>query len=162
MNLDETPLIKMMVGREITDVYPKLDAEMGEVIFEAKNIVRMDRKVKDISLSVRRGEILGIGYLVGAGRRELVEGIFGMQPLSGGEIYGKGKKIRISSPQDIIKEGVTRITEDRRVTGLNLSGSVNDNIAMVAIKKLLAHGLDTIIFFSLACQGERRGERVGL
>ena len=183
-DLDESQLIKMMVGREITDVFPKLDAEIGDVIFEAKNIVRADNKVKGVSLSVRRGEILGIGGLVGAGRSELVEGIFGMHELasgeifvkgvslsvrrgeilgigglvgagrselvegifgmhelSQGEIFVKGKKIKVHSPKDIIKEGVALITEDRKVTGLNLSGSVNDNIAMVAIKKLLSHGL---------------------
>lgn len=140
-NLSEAQLIKMMVGREITDVYPKLEADIGEVIFEAKDIVRADNSVKGVSLAVRRGEILGIGGLVGAGRSELVEGIFGIHPLSSGEIFVKGKKVKVSSPQDIIKEGVALITEDRKVTGLNLSGTVNDNIAMVAIKKLLTNGL---------------------
>ena len=139
--LDEGQLIKMMVGREITDVYPKLEADIGEVVVEAKNIVRADNKVKGVSLSVRRGEILGIGGLVGAGRSELVEGIFGMHALSQGEIFVHGKRVKISSPEDIIKQGVALITEDRKVTGLNLSGTVNDNIAMVAIKKLLTHGL---------------------
>lgn len=140
-DLDEAQLIKMMVGREITDVFPKLEAEIGEVVFEANNIVRTDKKVKGVSLSVRRGEILGIGGLVGAGRSELVEGIFGMHPLSEGEIRVKGKKIHVHSPKDIIKEGVALITEDRKRTGLNLSGSVNDNIAMVAIRKLVSNGL---------------------
>lgn len=140
-NLNEAQLIKMMVGREITDVYPKLEAEIGEVLFEASHIVRSDNKVKDVSLSVRRGEILGICGLVGAGRSELVEGIFGIHPLSGGEIRVKGKPIKVSSPQDIIREGVALITEDRKITGLNLSGTVNDNISMVAIKKLLTNGL---------------------
>ena len=139
--VDEAQLIKMMVGREITDVFPKLEAEIGDVVFEAKNIVRADNKVKGVSLSVRRGEILGIGGLVGAGRSELVEGIFGMHELASGEIFVKGKQVKVHSPKDIIKEGVALITEDRKVTGLNLSGSVNDNIAMVAIKKLLSHGL---------------------
>ena len=134
-DLDEAQLIKMMVGREITDVFPKLEAKIGDVIFEAKNIVRADNKVKGVSLSVRRGEILGIGGLVGAGRSELVEGIFGMHELASGEIFVKGKQVKVHSPKDIIKEGVALITEDRKVTGLNLSGSVNDNIAMVAIKK---------------------------
>ena len=93
---------------------------------------------------IASGTVMGdnrIGGLVGAGRSELVEGIFGMHPLSSGEIYVKGKKVNVSSPQDIIKEGVALITEDRKVTGLNLSGTVNDNIAMVAIKKLLTNGL---------------------
>lgn len=140
-DLDETKLIKMMVGREITDVFPKLEAEIGDVLFEAKNIVRADNKVKDVSISVRKGEILGIGGLVGAGRSELVEGIFGMHKLSSGEIYINGKKIDVHSPKDIIRHGVALITEDRKVTGLNLRGTVNDNIAMVAIKKLLNNGL---------------------
>ena len=102
--LDEGQLIKMMVGREITDVYPKLEADIGEVVFEAKNIVRADNKVKGVSLSVRRGEILGIGGLVGA--------IFGMHALSQGEIFVHGKRVKISSPEDIIKQGVALITED--------------------------------------------------
>ena len=126
---------------DTVDVFPKLEAEIGDVVFEAKNIVRADNKVKGVSLSVRRGEILGIGGLVGAGRSELVEGIFGMHELASGEIFVKGKQVKVHSPKDIIKEGVALITEDRKVTGLNLSGSVNDNIAMVAIKKLLSHGL---------------------
>ena len=67
--------------------------------------------------------------------------IFGMHPLSSGEIYVNGKQIKVNSPKDIIEEGVALITEDRKATGLNLSGSVNDNIAMVAIKKLLTNGL---------------------
>lgn len=140
-DLTEAMLIKMMVGREITDVFPKLEAQVGEVVFEAKHIVRADNKVKDVSISVRKGEILGIGGLVGAGRSELVEGIFGMHRLSKGEIYVKGEKVDVHSPKDIIKKGVALITEDRKATGLNLSGSVNDNIAMVAIKKLLVNGL---------------------
>ena len=140
-DLDEPQLIKMMVGREITDVFPKAEAEIGEVVFEANHIVRADNKVKDVSISVRKGEILGIGGLVGAGRSELVEGIFGMHKLSQGEIIVKGKKVHVRSPRDIIKEGVALVTEDRKFTGLNLRGTVNDNIAMVAINKLLENGL---------------------
>ena len=139
--LNEAALIKMMVGREITDVFPKLEAQIGGTIFEARHITREDKKVRDVSLSVRQGEILGIGGLVGAGRSELVEGIFGMHKLSGGEIFVKGRQVHVHSPADIIKEGVALVTEDRKVTGLNLSGTVNDNITMVAIKKALSNGL---------------------
>ncbi len=139
--LDESALIRMMVGREITDVFPKLDAQIGDTVFEAKHVTREDGRVKDVSISVRKGEILGIGGLVGAGRSELVEGIFGMHKLSGGEIFVKGRKVQVHSPSDIIKEGVALVTEDRKVTGLNLSGTVNDNISMVAIQKTLVNGL---------------------
>ena len=139
--LNEAALIKMMVGREITDVFPKVEAKIGKTIFEAKHITREDKKVRDVNISVREGEILGIGGLVGAGRSELVEGIFGMHKLSGGEIYVKGKQVQVHSPADIIKENVALVTEDRKVTGLNLSGTVNDNISMVAIKKALVNGL---------------------
>lgn len=139
-DLDEGQLIKMMVGREITDVFPKLDAEIGDVIFEAKHITR-DKKVADASISVRQGEILGIAGLVGAGRSELMEGIFGVHKIQTGEVFVKGQKIHVHSPSDIIKHGVALITEDRKVTGLNLSASVNDNISMVAIRKLLTNGL---------------------
>ena len=139
--LNEAALIKMMVGREITDVFPKLEAHIGDTVFEARHITREDKKVRDVSLSVRKGEILGIGGLVGAGRSELVEGIFGMHKLSEGEIFVKGRQVHVHSPADIIKEGVALVTEDRKVTGLNLSGTVNDNITMVAIKKALSNGL---------------------
>ena len=139
--LDEAALIRMMVGREITDVFPKLEAKIGETLLEANHITREDGRVKDVSINVRRGEILGIGGLVGAGRSELVEGIFGMHRLSGGEIIVKGKKVTVHAPKDIIKEGVALVTEDRKVTGLNLTGSVNDNISMVAIRKTLVNGL---------------------
>ena len=139
--LDENALIKMMVGREITDVFPKLEAEIGETVLEANHITRADGKVNDVSFQVRAGEILGIGGLVGAGRSELVEGIFGMHALSGGEITVKGKHVKVHTPKDIIREGVALVTEDRKVTGLNLSGTVNDNISMVAIQKTLQNGL---------------------
>ena len=140
-DLDENQLIKMMVGREIVDVFPKMEADIGEVVFEARNISRADRKVKDVSISVRKGEILGIGGLVGAGRSELVESIFGMHRMSGGEIYVKGERVQVHSPQDIIKKGVALVTEDRKITGLNLVASINDNVAVVAIRKLLKGGL---------------------
>ncbi|MGN0363297.1 MAG: ATP-binding cassette domain-containing protein [Bilifractor sp.] len=122
-------------------VFPKAEAKIGDVIFEAKHISREDHSVNDVSINVRSGEILGIGGLVGAGRSELVEGIFGMHKLSEGEIYVKGEKIHVHSPADIIQKGVALITEDRKMTGLNLRGTVNDNISMVAIRKALVHGL---------------------
>ncbi len=137
----EASLIKMMVGREITDVFPKAESQIGEVLLKAEHITRADGKVQDVSISVRKGEILGLGGLVGAGRSELVESIFGMYKLSSGTIEIHGKQIKVHNPSDIIRHGVALVTEDRKVTGLNLTGSVNDNIGMVAIKKTLSNGL---------------------
>ena len=142
-DLDEAQLIKMMVGREITDVFPKLEAEIGDVVFEAKNIVRADNKVKGVSLSVRRGEILGIGGLVGAGRSELVEGIFGMQSWPPARSSSRASRSRSILRRTSSRRAWPLITEDRKVTGLNLSGSVNDNIAMVAIKSCSATAFTT-------------------
>lgn len=139
-NLNENQLIKMMVGREITDVFPKTKAEIGEVVLEAKNI-SYDNRVKNVSFSLRRGEILGIAGLVGAGRSELVEGIFGINRLSGGDVYVHSRKVSIHSPNDAIKKGLALVTEDRKGSGLNLGGSVEDNITIVAIRKLLKGGL---------------------
>lgn len=139
-DLTENELIKMMVGREITDQFPKLEAKIGDVVFEAKHI-KFNKKVKDVSISVRAGEIFGIAGLVGAGRSELVESIFGVRRMDSGEVYVKGKKVVVKQPSDIIKEGVALVTEDRKVTGLNLVGSVGENISMVAIKKMLTNGL---------------------
>lgn len=137
----EASLIKMMVGREITDVFPKAESKIGDVIFEANHISRADGRVSDVSIRVRSGEILGLGGLVGAGRSELVEGIFGMHRLSGGDIIVKGEHVRVHTPADIIRHGVALVTEDRKATGLNLTGTVNDNISMVAIRKTLQNGL---------------------
>ncbi|MCP1103576.1 ABC-type sugar transport system ATPase subunit [Aequitasia blattaphilus] len=139
-NLDENKLIKMMVGREITDVFPKVEAAIGEVVFEAKNISR-GKQVEDVSFSLHKGEILGIAGLVGAGRTELVEALFGMDRISGGEVFIHKRKVEIRSPRDAIKNGLALVTEDRKGSGLNLGGSVEDNITTVAIKKLLKAGL---------------------
>ena len=92
--LDDNSLIKMMVGRELTDIYPKEPALIGDVILEVKDLSR-GKKVKNVSLTLRRGEVLGIAGLVGAGRSELVETIFGLYPKTGGEIFLNGKKADI-------------------------------------------------------------------
>lgn len=139
-NMDNRKLIKMMVGREITDVFPKTEAEIGDVILEAKNITR-GKVVKDVSFTLRKGEILGIAGLVGAGRSELVEGIFGINKILSGEVYIKGRKLKVQKPIDMIKKGVGLVTEDRKGSGLNLTGTVADNITMVALKRISNGGL---------------------
>lgn len=138
--LDNDMLIKMMVGRELTDIYPKDPVEVGDVILEVKNLSR-GKKVRDASFSLRKGEVLGIAGLVGAGRSELVETIFGLYPKTGGQIFLHGKEVHIKSAADAIKNKMALITEDRKQTGLNLIVSVKENIASVSIGKLSNHGI---------------------
>ena len=138
--LDNDMLIKMMVGRELTDIYPKDPVEIGDVILEVKNLSR-GKKVQDASFSLRKGEVLGIAGLVGAGRSELVETIFGLYPKTGGQIFLHGKEVHIKSAADAIKNKMALITEDRKQTGLNLIVSVKENIASVSIGKLSTHGI---------------------
>lgn len=138
--LDNDMLIKMMVGRELTDIYPKDPVEIGDVILEVKNLSR-GKKVQDASFSLRKGEVLGIAGLVGAGRSELVETIFGLYPKTGGQIFLHGKEVHIKSAADAIKNKMALITEDRKQTGLNLIVSVKENIASVSIGKLSNHGI---------------------
>ena len=138
--LDNDMLIKMMVGRELTDIYPKDPVEIGDVILEVKNLSR-GKKVRDASFSLRKGEVLGIAGLVGVGRSELVETIFGLYPKTGGQIFLHGKEVHIKSAADAIKNKMALITEDRKQTGLNLIVSVKENIASVSIGKLSTHGI---------------------
>lgn len=138
--LDNDMLIKMMVGRELTDIYPKDPVEIGDVILEVKNLSR-GKKVRDASFSLRKGEVLGIAGLVGAGRSELVETIFGLYPKTGGQIFLHGKEVHIKNAADAIKNKMALITEDRKQTGLNLIVSVKENIASVSIGKLSNHGI---------------------
>ena len=138
MTMDE--IIRLMVGRELTDIYPKDPVEIGDVILEVKNLSR-GKKVRDASFSLRKGEVLGIAGLVGAGRSELVETIFGLYPKTGGQIFLHGKEVHIKSAADAIKNKMALITEDRKQTGLNLIVSVKENIASVSIGKLSNHGI---------------------
>lgn len=138
--LDDNSLIKMMVGRELTDIYPKEPAPIGDVILEVKDLSR-GKKVKNVSLTLRRGEVLGIAGLVGAGRSELVETIFGLYPKTGGEIFLNGKKTDIKNPKEAIKNKIALITEDRKLTGLNLIASVKENISIVSLSKMSKNGI---------------------
>ncbi len=110
-------MITMMVGRPVSEMFPKIDCEIGEKHLEVKGL-SWGRFFKDVSFDVRRGEILGIAGLVGAGRTEVIEAIFGVRSLDKGEIFIDGKKVNVSSPADAIRRGMAFLTEDRRETGI--------------------------------------------
>ena len=128
-------LISMMVGREIKEIFPKIEVPIGDVAFEARDICYCD-KVCGVSFSVRKGEILGIAGLVGSGRSETASAVFGVIPRKSGEVFVHGKKVNIKSPADAVRKKIAYVTEDRKVTGLNLIGSIMDNITIVSIRKL--------------------------
>ena len=133
--LSKDVLISMMVGRDIQEIYPKQTVPIGEVALEVKNL-SVHGKVKNVSFSVRRGEILGIAGLVGAGRSEMVEAIFGVRKKTSGEVFVNGEKVEITAPQKAVAKKMAFITEDRKVTGLNLIGSVRENMTIISIRDL--------------------------
>ena len=138
--IDSDKLISMMVGRQIDDVYPKTEVPIGEVVLEVKGLTFED-KVRNASFKLHRGEILGIAGLVGAGRSEMVETIFGLHKKTAGEIYVHGEKVEITDPKVAIRKKIGLVTEDRKVSGLNLIGSVRENICSVSIRDLLSYHL---------------------
>lgn len=138
-NLNSQKLIQMMVGRELKDVYPKVVTNIGEVIFEARNISHKS-KVRSAGFQVRRGEILGIAGLVGAGRSELLETIFGARVKTSGTVIKNGKQLRITHPRHAIKNKIALLTEDRKFTGLNLKGTVKENTTLASLRERFSRG----------------------
>lgn len=127
-------LISMMVGRDLNQMFDKQQAEVGEVYLEVKQATRKG-EFEAINFFVRKGEILGISGLMGAGRTELVESLFGMYPLDSGEVFIQGKRVVIKTPKDAIRQGMALVTEDRKLLGLNLKASVRDNITIVNLNQ---------------------------
>lgn len=140
-DLTTDEIIAKMVGRELTNVYPVKENKVGEVIMEVKNLSSIHEKsFQDISFTLRKGEILGFGGLVGAQRTELMEGIFGIRGIASGEIYMHGKKIRLRHPVDAMNAGIGLITEDRRGNGIFGCLSIKDNVGVSVYKKHLTAG----------------------
>ena len=134
-------IIAKMVGRELTNVYPPRKNKPEEVIMEVKNLCSIHEKsFQDVSFSLRKGEILGFGGLVGAQRTELMEGIFGIRGVSSGEIYMHGKQVKIKHPIDAMNAGIGLITEDRRGNGIFGCLSIKDNVGVSVYKKYLKAG----------------------
>ncbi|MFC5411089.1 sugar ABC transporter ATP-binding protein [Larkinella bovis] len=127
--LDNTALIRMMVGREIDSLFPETVAQKGEEILSVRNL-RRNGKFADISFEVHAGEVLGLAGLMGAGRTEIARAIFGLDPFDEGEIYLKGKPLRIKSPQDAIQHGIGYVSEDRKGLGFIPALSVKHNITL--------------------------------
>ncbi len=122
-------IIANMVGREITNQFPRDDANRGDVVLEVKNL-NAGRMVKDVSFKAYAGEVLGFSGLVGAGRTETMRAIFGADRMDSGQIFLDGKEIIIKSPIDAIKNGIVLAPEDRKLEGLCTKLTIRDNIAL--------------------------------
>lgn len=134
-------IIAKMVGRSLTNIYPTRDNIPGAVILEVKNLTSiLPNSFKNVNLTLRKGEILGLGGLVGAQRTELMEAIFGIRHTKEGEIIYKGKPLKVKRPQDAIRSGIGLITEDRRGTGIFGVLSVADNVSIASIEQYLDAG----------------------
>lgn len=134
-------IIAKMVGRELTNVYPPRENEPGEVIMEVKDLCSIHEKsFQHINFTLRKGEILGFGGLVGAQRTELMEGIFGIRGVETGEIYINGQQVKIKHPKDAMKAGIGLITEDRRGNGIFGCLSIKDNVGVSIYNKYLKAG----------------------
>ena len=138
-NMTKDKLVNWMVGRDLSQVFHKEDAEIGEVMLEVKNLSSGDR-FRGVSFQLRAGEILGIAGLMGAGRSEVVETIFGIRVKTTGEVFVHGKKVNIKAPHDAIKHKIALLTEDRKLSGLFLPLSVKENMEIVSIDKYIKGG----------------------
>ena len=135
-------IISRMVGRELTNLYPKRENVPGEVVFSVENFTSINPKsFRNVSFELRKGEILGVGGLVGAQRTELMEGIFGTRSHTTGKITFHGKELKINRPKDAIDQGVAMLTEDRRQSGIMGVLSVADNISIASLKKYVDGGI---------------------
>ncbi len=133
-------IISMMVGRDVTELFPKEEAPIGEPLLEVRNLKR-EGIVKDVSFTLHSGEILGLAGLVGAGRSELARVIYGIDPRDGGEVLVDGKPVKIRSPKDAIALGIGFAPEDRRKQGLVLGMPVRQNISLAVLRTLHKLGL---------------------
>lgn len=136
-NFDE--IVSMMVGRELGDRFPSSDKKIGDVKLQVSNLTR-EGEFEDVSFDVKAGEILGISGLMGAGRSEVVETIFGYRRQDKGSIYLDGQKVSIKHPQDAINKGIAFISEDRKTKGLIVDFSVGDNLNLTNLKTLSNNG----------------------
>ena len=143
-SLTRQSLIAMMIGRELSAVFPKRPVTLGpidDVAIEVKGVRNRGAGLRDISFGVRRGEIFGIAGLVGSGRTQLAETLFGLTPADGGQILRDGKPVSIESPRDAIAAGIAYVPEDRRQHGVVLEMSIAANASLASLDRVSTRGL---------------------
>jgi len=137
----ESELIKEMVGREISDLFPKPQVEIGKELLRVENFSRTGY-FKNVSFAVHAGEIIGLTGLVGAGRTEVVESICGVTKRDSGTLYLEGKEVKIKEPADAMKNGIILLPEDRQKQGLIMSWGLGDNVTLPIMNKYAKSGFN--------------------
>lgn len=139
--VDRPTLIQLMVGRELSAVFPKKEVALGDVVLELREFGCEHSGVRSINLVVRAGEILGLAGLVGAGRTELARTIFGLTPADSGEMLLGGKPVRVETPGQAIRRGIAYLPEDRRRHGVILDMQIGANITLASLDRLSRRGV---------------------
>ena len=128
-------VVQMMIGREIGERFPKRESTIGEEVFRVEGLTH-EKLFRDVNFSVRAGEVLGVSGLMGAGRTEIMQAIFGNLPVVSGKIFIEGKEVSIKNPRQAIAAGIGFITEDRKTEGLLLEKSIAENIELANLGKV--------------------------
>jgi ABC-type sugar transport system ATPase subunit len=134
--IDVNQMIEMMVGRKVTELFPKVKCEICDVKLEVQGL-SSGKEFQDVTFDVREGEILGVAGLVGSGRTALIETLFGMRKKTSGNVFIDGQEVNIKTPADAIANGMAFLTEDRRLNGIFPMLSVKSNIIVANLKNLI-------------------------
>lgn len=140
---NESRIVTDMVGRTITSMYPSRNVEIGEEVLRVENLTVSHPKIKDknlienVSFNLKKREVLGLVGLVGAGRTETLEALFGEYPIQSGKIFIEGKEVKIRNSGDAIRNGLCLVTEDRKANGLLMLANIKHNIVISNLKKIL-------------------------
>ena len=133
-DINKAQLIKLIIGRELTQAFPPVNRHFGDMLLEVKGLTA-PKAFRDISFQVRAGEVIGLAGLLGAGKTELVHAIFGNHQVIDGQIFVKGKEVRIKNPRQAIKLGIGLIPDERRTLGLNMQFDIKDNTTLPSMNK---------------------------
>ena len=154
-DVDRDEIIRLMIGRDLTNQFPKEEVSRSEVVLKVENLCDEAGHFKDVSFELYRGEILGIAGLMGAGRTEVVETIFGIRKRKSGNVYVDGEIVNAKNPQQAKKAGIALVTEDRKGTGLNLQASVRENISLCTLDQISKAGV-----LNLRAEGKEVDEQI--
>ncbi|HLK66591.1 MAG TPA: sugar ABC transporter ATP-binding protein [Bryobacteraceae bacterium] len=139
--IDRAELIRMMVGREVSAIFPKRAVPIGDVVLETRALGSQAAGIRDVSIAVKRGEILGLAGLVGSGRTQLAETLFGLTPADSGQILLDGRQVRITAPDEAIGWKIGYVPEDRRQHGVVLDMAIAANTTLASLKEVSRGGM---------------------